>query len=336
METDKLISIILPVYNGEKHLAKSIESCLSQSYKNIELIIVNDCSTDATLEIITDFASKDDRIKIINNDINKKLPASLNIGHKVANGDLFTWTSHDNIYEPSAIEELAKPILLGHADVTYANLFLIDSEGNFKKETILPEIENLIFGNCVGASFLYRKEVFERNNGYNEHLFLVEDYDFWIRAFNHSKFIHINNSFYNYRTHEESLTYGINENPEKNKLWKNNLLKMYEVFFSAYLKEFSNTAIIFTQMLTEYKLDFDLLIKENQNISLLKKKLSNNKNIESSKNVERIFLKKYIEMISNTLDEKNTISKSLYLLKNYYKVMDKNDFKTLIKFIFFK
>ena len=59
METNK-ISVILPVYNGEKYVANAIESILNQTYHNIELIIVNDCSTDNTLQIIEDYAKKDD------------------------------------------------------------------------------------------------------------------------------------------------------------------------------------------------------------------------------------------------------------------------------------
>ena len=61
-QNNSLISIILPCYNGENHLASAIESCLKQSYKNFEVIIVNDCSTDATLKIANQFAEKDERI----------------------------------------------------------------------------------------------------------------------------------------------------------------------------------------------------------------------------------------------------------------------------------
>ena len=66
-----LISIILPTYNGQKFLSKSIESVLNQTYRNIELIIVNDCSTDNTFKICKKYAEKDSRIKIINNKENK-------------------------------------------------------------------------------------------------------------------------------------------------------------------------------------------------------------------------------------------------------------------------
>lgn len=102
---DKLVSIVLPTFNGEEFLAQSIESVLKQSYKNLELIIVNDCSTDSTPRIIEEFAKKDSRIKIIHNTINQKLPRSLNIGFNAASGEYWTWTSDDNYYLENAIEE---------------------------------------------------------------------------------------------------------------------------------------------------------------------------------------------------------------------------------------
>ena len=105
-----LVSIILPVYNGEQYLKQAIESVLNQTYTNFELIIVNDCSTDNTAVIIESFVRIDTRIKVINNKENKKLPASLNIGHNIATGDYMTWTSHDNILKPNFIEILLKYI----------------------------------------------------------------------------------------------------------------------------------------------------------------------------------------------------------------------------------
>ena len=104
MDKNPLVSIILPVYNGERYLKQSIESCLNQTYKNIELIIVNDCSTDSTSLIIDEYLLKDNRVRVIDNHINKKLPASLNIGHSQIRGAYVSWTSDDNHYNENAIE----------------------------------------------------------------------------------------------------------------------------------------------------------------------------------------------------------------------------------------
>ena len=254
-----LISIILPVYNGEKYLSQSIESCLNQTYKNIELIIVNDCSTDTTLQIATYYADKDDRVKIVNNKQNKKLPASLNIGHRNTKGDFITWTSDDNLYELNAIEELYATIINKKADIVYSDFILIDDLGNEIREVKLLGFENMIFGNYIGSCFLYKKEVFDKNKGYNEDLFLVEDYDFWLRAILHSKYYQIKNKvLYRYRKHGQSLTYLIGQNDAKNQLWKENVGKMYAGFCEIFLESSDNEIAGFlSKKLTHQKIDFN-------------------------------------------------------------------------------
>jgi len=74
------VSIVLPVYNGAKYLRESVDSCLAQTFSNWELIIVNDCSTDESSAIAEEYAAKDERIRVIHNETNLKLPASLNAG----------------------------------------------------------------------------------------------------------------------------------------------------------------------------------------------------------------------------------------------------------------
>ena len=100
------VSIVLPTYNGEKYIKESIESILSQTLTDWELIIVNDCSKDTTASIISEYASEDDRIKIITNEQNQKLPESLNIGFRQACGEYLTWTSDDNMYKPQALKTM--------------------------------------------------------------------------------------------------------------------------------------------------------------------------------------------------------------------------------------
>ena len=81
-----LVSIVLPVHNGARFLALSIESCLQQTHRNIELIIVDDCSSDSTPEIIRKYADMDDRVKQLRNEPNRGLPESLNVGFGNAHG----------------------------------------------------------------------------------------------------------------------------------------------------------------------------------------------------------------------------------------------------------
>lgn len=333
----KLISIILPVYNGEKYLATSIESCLNQTHKNIELVIVNDCSTDATLDIVNRYAVNDDRIRIINNKENKKLPASLNIGHKEAKGNFITWTSDDNFYEINALEVLLNEILEKKADIVYSDFVLIDDEGNKVREIEFIGIENIIFGNFIGCCFLYKNEVYQRNKGYNEDFFLVEDYDFWLRAVSHSRYSQVKKTLYNYRKHGESLTSQIATNNKKKEIWKENINKMYANFCKTIVAtDNGKISELFSKNLNYQKIDFEWLVDNDIEIQNFKRILRQNQNFLEGKLVEKVFLKKTIEIMTTDQNYKSNFSKSLFILKRYARFLDNNAIKTLIKYSFFK
>lgn len=200
----KKVSIVLPVFNGEDHVRRSIESCLNQTYQNVELILVNDASTDGTLKVLNEYS---DRALIINNSRNLKLPKSLNIGHQVATGELCTWTSHDNFYGLNAIERLVKALNENKSDLVYSNFTNIDKNcariGAYEAEPAWK----LLYKNVVGASFLYKRQLFEELGGFDEQLFLLEDYDFWRRAFlSGAKLTPVKEYLYFYRRHTNSLT----------------------------------------------------------------------------------------------------------------------------------
>jgi glycosyltransferase involved in cell wall biosynthesis len=230
--TYHLISIILPVFNGEKYLHDAIASCLDQTYSNIELIIINDCSTDQSLQIAKKFQEKDNRIKIISNSNNKKLPASLNVGHKMAQGDFITWTSHDNIFHPEAIAMMYTTLSNNKVDVVYSNYLIIDGEGRLKNYINLKSIEYSFFYGVVGACFLYTKEFYRKNGEYNEDLFLIEDFDFWLRGLKHAKFYKIENpGFYFYRYHEAALTSKIQNDSKFSEEFHERLTVSYRQLF---------------------------------------------------------------------------------------------------------
>lgn len=203
----KKVSIVLPVYNGEEHLAKAIESVLSQTYKNFELIIVDDCSTDSTPQIISAFMEKDSRVKTIRNEVNQRLPKSLNIGFDSAEGELLTWTSDDNLYKKNAIAKMVD-YLESHEEVgmVYCDYTIIDEKGIEKEDNLLEEPGRLIWANTIGACFLYRREAAEKAGKYNSEMFLAEDYDYWLRIYQESIIKHLPENLYYYRHHSNSLT----------------------------------------------------------------------------------------------------------------------------------
>lgn len=204
-----LISIVLPTYNGARYIRKSIESCLAQSFQNFELVIVNDCSTDNTLEIVQEYAKTDPRIVIVNNAFNKKLPLSLNTGFEAARGEYFTWTSDDNFYAADALEAMLQVLERDRSvALVYADYTLIDDSDKAFGVRQFGDI-NQSFNKWLGcgACFLYKKEVHQKNNGYRPEAFLIEDYDFFVRAYLNFKFDYLpRTDLYYYREHSASLT----------------------------------------------------------------------------------------------------------------------------------
>jgi glycosyltransferase involved in cell wall biosynthesis len=198
------VSIILPTYNGAKYIRQSVDSCLNQTYKNIELVIVDDCSTDNTPEIIKSY--NDDRIKFFKHVKNRGLPYALNTGFSKATGEYLTWTSDDNQYLPTAIEEMVS-FLERNTDVNlvytdYWARFLEKDEQELRR---MPDNLDLRKTNHVGPCFVYTRRVYEEVGAYDPKYLLVEDYDYWIRICKKFKAAHYPRPLYVYGEHSKSL-----------------------------------------------------------------------------------------------------------------------------------
>lgn len=202
-----MISVVMPVYNGEKYLRKSIESVLNQTYTDFELVIVDDASKDSTPAIIEEYIQKDKRVRVIKNEKNMKLPKSLNIGFSCCNGDFFTWTSDDNIYYKNAFETLILQLKNTTVDFVFAREEYIDADGRYiGKQEDPRDLDELYCKSIMSGCFMYKKEVHEKLNGYDESKFLIEDYDFFRRAYKQFRFAYIPITLYSYRRHEGSLS----------------------------------------------------------------------------------------------------------------------------------
>lgn len=206
------VSIILPTYNGSKFLRGAIETCLSQTHRNLELIAVDDCSTDSSPEIIRSF--KDPRIVYVRNPQNLRLPRSLNAGFRRATGGYLTWTSDDNEYLPDAIEKMLDRLQSAQADFTYADYWSLD-ESTHKKEMVrVPDALDLGTKNDVAACFLYTRRAYQAIGDYNPHYEMVEDYDYWVRIAKRFKTVRTEGPLYLYRYHSASLTSTRQQNQE--------------------------------------------------------------------------------------------------------------------------
>ena len=207
MTTLPEISIVLPVYNGAKYLRESIDSCLAQTFRNWELIVVNDCSTDESGAIAEEYAAKDERIRIIHNETNLKLPASLNAGFRQAKGEYLTWTSDDNRYLPHALQRMIDFLQnQPKYQMVCAAFEYIDGEGKNLNRTVIPLSYPQICGNSVGACFLYTRKVYEAIGEYDTSYFLAEDYDYWLRIDKQFQMGLIKDVLYCYRGHPQSLS----------------------------------------------------------------------------------------------------------------------------------
>lgn len=202
------VSIVLPCWNGERFLEQSIKSILNQSFKDWELIIVNDCSTDNSPKIAEEYAKKDKRIRVIHNKVNKKLPATLNVGFSHAKGEYFTWTSDDNIAKPNWLSVLVD-YLDKHSDVDMvsATMDYIDEDNNLLFKVYPQKTPLTLTYKCnVGAAFMYRKTIADKIGGYDENTFCAEDYDYWCRIALNGVLKYIPDNIYMYRTNSQSLT----------------------------------------------------------------------------------------------------------------------------------
>ncbi|PIN99004.1 MAG: glycosyltransferase [Candidatus Diapherotrites archaeon CG10_big_fil_rev_8_21_14_0_10_31_34] len=207
MEKEK-VSIVLPTYNLAKYsdyLKQSINSCLNQTHKNIELIIVDDGSTDNTQQIVSEFNDK--RIKFIQHKKNLGLPKALNTGFSNATGDFFSWTSDDNFYSFNAIAKMLFFLKENNCEFVFTDLFEINTEKNSHGIVKYSDQPDLSKGNSIGGCFLYSKKVKETIGEYDSETILAEDFDFWIRISKKFSLRHLAEPLYSFRIHKTSLYY---------------------------------------------------------------------------------------------------------------------------------
>ena len=203
-----LISVLIPTYNVERYVEQAIRSILEQTYSNIELIIVDDCSTDNTYQILEKLSKEDSRIKLQKNEENLKICKTLNKGLSVASGNYIARMDGDDVSRPDRLEKL-KTFLDNNPeiDLVGSQTELIDEDGRVlsqKKHLRTPRF--ITFGNKFMCSVLHiwlcRREVYDRLGGYRE-IPYSEDYDFLLRGENAGfKYANIEDYVYEVRTRQ--------------------------------------------------------------------------------------------------------------------------------------
>src|SRR5574337_1161908 len=232
------VSIIIPVYNAEKYLQECIDSCLKQTYGDIEIIAVNDGSTDNSGKILESYSEK---IKIVEKK-NGGTPSALNAGIKIMSGEWFKWLSADDVLYENAIEILVgQTKMLGdlaESCIFYSNYDIINEKNEIIGEMVESDYNNLtdmernvilldhFYGN--GTTSIIHKSIFEKCGIFDESIGYKEDYEFWLRCcLIHGCKLHlIPHKLAKYRVHGTQLTSTkVRKNLEQVKMIRDYVLK---------------------------------------------------------------------------------------------------------------
>jgi len=207
-----LLSVVMVVYNGEKYLKQAIESVLNQPFKNFELIIVDDGSTDNTSLILSYYKKKDKRIIVIKNKKNKGSFYSRNRAINLSKGCYVAIMDSDDIALPNRFIEQIKFLKQNrHVSAVGSWAKVINSEGaiigDLKPPTNYEVIKRqIIRTNClVHSTLMAKKEVFIEFP-YDENLPFAADYDFLIRMVRKYVFVNLPKILIKYRMHNENIS----------------------------------------------------------------------------------------------------------------------------------
>ena len=231
-----MVSVVLPVYNQADLLRESVDSVLAQTYRDIELIIINDGSEDDIEEILQQYngSTYGDNINARGDNIsircytqsNQGLPKALSNGFSLARGEFWCWTSADNLMQPKMLERLVEKLQAEpELGMVYADYYAIDECGQLLQDrrwrplnrpdpssgiVRLPRRTrdlNIVHDNFIGPCFLYRGWI-GRTLGDYAPIMGIEDYDYWMRinAFFLVKHLGSDEPLYRYRVHSNSLS----------------------------------------------------------------------------------------------------------------------------------
>ena len=221
-----LITVIVPVFNAEKWINKCIDSLLNQTYKNIEILLVDDKSEDNSLRILEQYAKNNEKIRIIIKETNSGVSDSRNIGIKNSKGKFITFVDADDTIDKDFIKQSYEIALKNNADIVCGGFNLIEENKNslirFYKNKVYDDkkIKDIIMtmltnrsNDCDPAIFgfscgkLYKKDIINEIR-FNKNIRFREDTIFNIQAYSNAKVMYTSNSnWYNYIVNNNSASY---------------------------------------------------------------------------------------------------------------------------------
>lgn len=273
----ELISVIVPVYNVQEYLSECIESLINQKYSNLEILLINDCSTDDSLKICKEYEKKDSRITVINLKKNSGVSPARNVGLKKCKGDYVYFMDSDDYISEDFLYNL---ISNTEEDcITVVNDYL--PEGKYKIEDF---VRHYLYGEFLGVCtrYLFKKD--RLNHFFDEKVSFMEDCRFVIsEIFHYSSIKVINKGNYFYRRNPNSLT-----------------RKRIDAYF----------------IITSYYDSLDYMVNEceSRNVSFSKKKISHRKVRLLFSNLYRVLI---LDDLKDSLKKLRTLKfnyKEFYLL----------------------
>ena len=209
------VSVLMPVYNAEKYLKEAIESILNQTFQDFEFLIIDDCSTDRSRDIIREYSDK--RIKLLCNSSNIGVAATLNKGIKAAKGELIARMDADDISAKERIEKQVKYMEENQECILCGgNIQYINEKGKRGRKIKFPqEYESikfvLFFENAFAhPTVMFRKEQFIKNNYFYDQNQKAEDYGLWCKI--KENMVNLDEIFVFYRIHQKKVTYTNEDN----------------------------------------------------------------------------------------------------------------------------
>ncbi|MCD4811620.1 glycosyltransferase [bacterium] len=207
MEKSKpLVSIVIPVHNGEKFLREAIESCLNQDHPTLEIVVVDDKSTDSTLEILREYESKDERIRVLSVEKQNGLGNVINIGIRASKGKYIARMDADDIMYPSRISKQVEYLENNPRCVAVGGqIDIIDGEGKItgKREYAIEDRDikknMFLFQPFAHPAVMLRRDAVESVGLYPEDMWKVEDVKFFFLLSQEGEFHNLSDTVLKYR-----------------------------------------------------------------------------------------------------------------------------------------
>lgn len=208
------VSVLMSVYNGSQYLREAIDSILNQTFANFEFIVIDDCSTDNSWEILNGYATQDSRIVLLKNEENIGLTKSLNKGIRVAKGEYIARQDADDVSLPCRFEKQLA-VLEQDSDVALVScdVEMIHSDGTYiciLKQACEPELVawHLLFYNHIAghSQVVFKKDLAIELGSYNEDYRYSQDYELWCRLIKVSKFVIVPEPLLRQRRHKQSIS----------------------------------------------------------------------------------------------------------------------------------